>query len=161
MSAPVSVLFVCLGNICRSPTAEGVLRRDLAAAGLASRCKVDSAGTAAWHVGKEPDKRAQVAARARGVELSALRARQVVLDDFRRFDYIFAMDKSNLSDLGSFCPPAAQSKLRLFLECDPTSPEREVPDPYYGEGDGFEKVLDLIEGASRALVTEVTALTRR
>lgn len=148
----VKVLFICLGNICRSPTAEGVLRRDLERAKLAAAVAVDSAGTGAWHVGKAPDRRAQAAAKSRQIDLSGLRARQVVADDFARFDYLLAMDESNLSELRAACPPGAEHKLHLLLDFDASSPEREVPDPYYGEGDGFERVLDLIEGASRGLL---------
>jgi protein-tyrosine phosphatase len=150
-----SVLFVCLGNICRSPTAEGVFRQLLAQQGVAEAIRVDSAGTGAWHVGEPPDARAQAAARTRGVDLSKLRARQVSPDDFEIFDHILAMDESNLTDLADLCPPRHRSKLRLFLEFAPHAEEREVPDPYFGGDDGFGRVLDLIEAASRGFLAHL------
>ena len=153
----VSVLFVCLGNICRSPTAEGVFRRDVERAGLGASVQIDSAGTGVWHVGEAPDARAQAAARARGVELSELRARALQVEDFERFDHIFAMDDNNKSEMLSRCPSEYQHKIRLFLDLDESSAVREVPDPFYGEDAGFTFVLDLIEGASAALVRSLEA----
>ena len=150
-----SVLFVCLGNICRSPTAEGVFGRLLEQEGLADRVRVDSAGTGAWHVGEAPDERARAAALERGVDLSALRARQVSADDYLRFDHILAMDEDNLANLTARCPPQQRSKLGLFLEFAPQADEREVPDPYFGGEDGFGHVLDLIEAASRGLLAHL------
>ncbi|UVE19234.1 low molecular weight phosphotyrosine protein phosphatase [Pseudomonas sp. LS44] len=148
------VLFVCLGNICRSPTAEGVFRRKLSEAGLAERVTVDSAGTGDWHIGKAADARTSLAARQRGYDLSALRARQVEVADFSRFDLILAMDHSNLRDLQRMQPAVAQAELDLYLRRYDL-PLDEVPDPYYGGADGFEQVLDLIEQASDALLAEV------
>jgi protein-tyrosine phosphatase len=148
------VLFVCLGNICRSPTAEGVLRQKLRAAGLAQQVEVDSAGTGNWHVGKAPDPRTRQAALTRGYDLQALRARQVEAADFRRFDLILAMDKSNLADLLSLRPAGAGADVDLFLRRYELS-VAEVPDPYYGGADGFGQVLDLVEQACDALVLEI------
>ena len=148
----VNVLFVCLGNICRSPTAEGVFRHMVAQADLADRIAVDSAGTAGYHIGEPPDLRAQAAARRRGIDLSGLRGRQAIPDDFRRFHYVLAMDRDNHRDLCRLCPTGADDRLRLFLEFAPHPTLQDVPDPFYGDADGFERVLDLIEGASRGLL---------
>ena len=142
------VLFVCLGNICRSPTAEGVLRARAAAAGVA--VTVDSAGTGGWHIGEAPDRRAQAEARKRGYDLSARRARQATPQDFRDFDLIFAMDRNNLANLQRLRPDGAGAELALFLDLLPDQPLREVPDPYYE--DGFDTVLDLIEDGCDALI---------
>lgn len=130
------LLFVCLGNICRSPAADGIAQSLLASRGLDWR--IDSAGTGAWHVGKQPDNRMMTAALVRGIDLSPLRARQAEPDDFLRFDHIYAMDESNLADLEQIRPQNATARLSLFLE------HGDVPDPYYGGDDGFEHVLDLI-----------------
>jgi protein-tyrosine phosphatase len=132
----IRVLMVCLGNICRSPTAEVVLRHRLAAAGLGDQVEVDSAGTGGWHIGAAPDPRSQRHAAHRGYDLSALRARRVVEDDFHRFDLILAMDEDNLADLRRLAPARHRAELRLFAEV-------EVPDPYVGGAAGFERVLDL------------------
>ena len=156
-----SVLFVCLGNICRSPTAEGVFRQLLEQEGVADTIRVDSAGTGAWHVGEAPDARAQAAALERGVDLSALRARQACASDYLHFDHILAMDESNLADLAAQCPAQHRSKLRLFLEFAPHAEEREVPDPYFGGDDGFGHVLDLVEAASRGLLAHLRSRERR
>lgn len=153
VTLPASVLFVCLGNICRSPTAEGVFCHRLQQAGFADRVRVDSAGTGAWHVGKAPDERARHAAGSRGYDLSRLRARQVRAQDFEDFDLILAMDQSNLHDLQSLCPEEYQHKIRLLLDYADGVAEREVPDPYYGDGDGFQRVLDLVENASDGLLS--------
>lgn len=146
-----SVLFICMGNICRSPTAEGVVRVHLERAGLAAQVDLDSAGTHAYHVGEPPDPRSQKAAAKRGYDLSKLRARQVNAADFLRFDLILAMDRDNLSLLRKACPPEHHDKLGLFLDYAAGSDE-EVPDPYYGGPDGFDRVLDLTESAARGLV---------
>ena len=146
-----SILFVCMGNICRSPTAEGVFRHHVSQAGLAATVVVDSAGTHAYHVGEPPDRRARVAAERRGVSLQGIRARRVADDDFERFDFVIAMDEDNLLSLKDQAPTEHHSKLRLFLEYSSGS-EREVPDPYYGGAAGFERVLDLVEDASRGLL---------
>ena len=148
------VLFVCLGNICRSPTAEAVLRHKLREAGLEGRIEVDSAGTGDWHIGKAPDAHTLSAARRRGYDLSALRGRQVAVDDFARFDLILAMDSSNLSHLQRLRPGAAVAEMDLFL-LRYQAPLDDVPDPYYGGEEGFEQVLDLIEQASDALILEL------
>lgn len=148
------ILFVCLGNICRSPTAEGVFRQRAAAAGL-SRLQIDSAGTASWHVGKAPDPRTVKAAAGRGYDLSVLRARQVTAGDFNQFDFILAMDCNNLAELESIQPSQSVAELGLFLDYASGFSAREVPDPYYGGAQGFEVVLDLIENASDGLIARL------
>jgi len=147
----ISILFVCMGNICRSPTAEGVFRYHVTEAGLGDRVLIDSAGTHAYHVGEPPDRRAMAAAQRRGMSLEGIRARRVAGEDFERFDYIIAMDDDNLLRLKDQSPPEHLSKLRLFLDFS-SGTEREVPDPYYGGTAGFERVLDLVEDASRGLL---------
>ncbi|MDO9237693.1 MAG: low molecular weight protein-tyrosine-phosphatase [Aquabacterium sp.] len=162
----IRVLMVCMGNICRSPTAEGVLRSKLAQVGLADRVEVDSAGTHAFHVGGAPDVRAQKHAQLRGYDLSALRAREVNERDFEQFDLIVAMDWANLSSLDARCPndPPTQRKLRRLTEFVPAqSPHagaEVVPDPYYGGPAGFEFVLDLVESACDGLVVHLSALDK-
>lgn len=148
------VLFVCLGNICRSPTAEGVLRHQLREAGLAEQIEVASAGTGDWHVGKPPDSRTRAAALRRGYDLSAQRAQQVSAADFGRYDLILAMDESNLGNLKRLQPAGARAELDLFLRRYDGAVD-EVPDPYYGGEQGFEQVLDLIEQACHGLVIEL------
>ncbi|RON23020.1 protein-tyrosine-phosphatase [Pseudomonas brassicacearum] len=148
------VLFVCLGNICRSPTAEGVLRHKLREAGLADQIEVASAGTGDWHVGKAPDKRSQAAAKLRGYDLSAQRAQQVSRADFATYDLILAMDNSNLRHLKALQPAKGKAELDLFLRRYQSELD-EVPDPYYDGDQGFEQVLDLIERASDLLVIEL------
>ena len=148
------VLFVCMGNICRSPTAEGVFRQRLQQAGLLEQVTVDSAGTGDWHVGKAPDNRSSQAALQRGYDLSSLRARQVQREDFQRFDLILAMDQDNLARLQALRPASGGADLDLFLRRYALAVD-EVPDPYYGGADGFEQVLDLIEQASDALLVEI------
>ncbi len=148
------VLFVCLGNICRSPSAEGVLRQQLQQAGLADLVEVDSAGTGPWHVGKPADSRASAAALQRGYDLSALRGRQVSKADFERFDLILAMDHSNFADLKALQPANSRAELDLYLRRYQLD-EDEVPDPYYGGADGFEHVLDLLEQAGSQLINEL------
>lgn len=152
----ISVLFVCMGNICRSPTAEGVFRHYVAEAGLDSHIEIDSAGTHAYHVGEPPDRRAQAAAERRGFSLSQIRARRVTAQDFERFSYVIAMDRDNRAMLVDFADPDHHDKIRLFLEFS-SGPESEVPDPYYGGATGFERVLDLVEDASRGLLAELKA----
>lgn len=151
----VSVLFVCLGNICRSPTAHGVFAHLVEEKGLGDRIRVDSAGTHAYHVNEPPDPRAQAAAARRGVDLSTLRARRALQDDFHAFDYVLAMDRSNFEHLAQLCPPGQEDKLRLFLSFAPELGEDDVPDPYYGGTAGFERVLDLIEGAAQGLLADI------
>ncbi len=150
----VSVLFVCLGNICRSPTAHGVFEQLVADHQLSDTITADSAGTAAWHIGKQPDSRSIAAAANRGCDLSSLRARQVSPTDFEQFDYILAMDESNLADLEALCPSGFSGELALFLSYG-DSDALAVPDPYYGDGDGFEHVLDLVEQASAGLLAHI------
>jgi protein-tyrosine phosphatase len=166
------LLFVCLGNICRSPTAEGVMRKLVEQAGLRDRIELDSAGTGAWHVGNPPDGRATDAARARGIALEG-RARQIGPRDFEEFDLVIAMDGENVRDLRRLAPGReAREKVRLLREFDPASgvgtdgqPSRplarrvagdlDVPDPYYGAGDGFEEVLDLVQAACAGLLAQI------
>ncbi|MFA7553547.1 MAG: low molecular weight protein-tyrosine-phosphatase [Spongiibacteraceae bacterium] len=151
----IKVLFVCLGNICRSPTAHGVFEQRVKSAQLSEHISVESAGTADWHIGKSPDARSAAAAARRGYDLSGLRAQQVSKADFDHFDYILAMDSDNLANLTRLKPAAYQGELGLFLpytHAHDSSTPLEVPDPYYGEGDGFELVLDLVEGASAGLL---------
>jgi protein-tyrosine phosphatase len=148
------VLFVCLGNICRSPTAEGVLRALAAREAPDLALEVDSAGTAAYHVGQPPDPRTRAAAARRGYDLSTLRARSIESADFERFDLILAMDRENLTVLRQRAPAHAHERLRLLLEFAPDAPD-EVPDPYYGGPNGFEEVLDLVEAATRGLLAHL------
>jgi len=151
------ILFVCLGNICRSPTAEVVLRTRAARAGVASRVAVASAGTGNWHAGMPPDRRAVAHAAKRGYDLSSVRARQVTREDFVRFDWILAMDRGNLRELKPLRPPEARGHLGLFLDFAPHLGLQDVPDPYYGGATHFERVLDLIEQASDSLVAHLFA----
>ena len=151
----ISVLFVCMGNICRSPTAQGVFERLVADNELADHIEIDSAGTHAYHIGERPDERASAAALKRGVNLSTQKARRVSENDFQDFDYVIAMDSSNYSDLAASCPPGRESRLSLFLEFATDLETNEVPDPYYGGATGFERVLDLIEQAAAGLLTEI------
>jgi len=144
------ILFVCTGNICRSPTAEGVLRTFLQNAGQDAHVELDSAGTHDYRIGAQPDPRTQKAALRRGYDLSAIRARMVVLEDFANFDHVLAMDTGHLNLLRSICPPEHQSKLSLFLH-------REVPDPYYGGAEDFELVVDLAEEGARAWIMRLAA----
>jgi len=148
----VKILFVCLGNICRSPTAEAVFRALAAREAPELAVEVDSAGTAGYHVGEPADPRTCTAAKRRGYDLAPLRARIVEPVDFERFDLILAMDRENLSVLRRRAPAAAQERLRLFLEFAPRVDVEDVPDPYYGGPNGFEEVLDLVEEAARGLI---------
>lgn len=146
-----SVLFVCMGNICRSPTAEGVFRHVVNESGLEGKIHVDSAGTHAYHVGEPPDRRAQAAAERRGISLADIRARRVRETDYAEFDYVIAMDRLNLHMLTEQADEQFHERLSLFLEYG-SGDENEVPDPYYGGAAGFERVLDLVEEASRRLL---------
>lgn len=150
------LLFVCMGNICRSPSAEGVFRRVLADKAPHLPIEIDSAGTHDYHIGNAPDRRAVEAALRRGVDLSQLRARQVVLEDFERFDLILAMDEENLTALRAMAPAQYESRIRLLMEYAPSAASRHVPDPYYGGLRGFEEVLDLLEEASEGLLAELS-----
>ncbi len=146
------VLFVCLGNICRSPTVEAVMLHKIAEAGLSEVIEVDSAGTGDWHVGDAPDERARQCGARHGYDLAPLRARQVEPADFEAFDLILAMDEANLRDLRRLCPPEFQSKVRLLMEYAPRAGARVVPDPYLGGRDGFERVLEACEHACDGLL---------
>jgi protein-tyrosine phosphatase len=151
-SRQIGVLFVCTGNICRSPTAEGIFRNLVAAAGLSETIVTDSAGTHDYHVGEPPDPRACDAARRRGYDLSALRARRVERADFERFDLIVAMDRGHLRALSRIAQPAAAGKLKLMMSFAKSFRQEDVPDPYYGGPEDFDQVLDLLEDAARGLL---------
>jgi protein-tyrosine phosphatase len=148
----IRILFVCLGNICRSPTAEGVLRQMAAEQAPHLRLDIDSAGTGDYHIGAAPDPRSIRAAAARGIDISGLRARQVSEADFTRFDLILAMDRDNLRDLKSVAPRNSSTKLELFLPYAAGVNQLDVPDPYFGDAAAFEQVLDLTAAASRGLL---------
>lgn len=153
----IRVLFVCMGNICRSPTAEGVFKHLVATEGLADRIASDSAGTHDYHIGAPPDARSQAAAAQRGYDLSPLRARQVSVQDFADFDYVLAMDEANRTALRRLCPTQYRDRVQLFLEFAPDAGRRELPDPYYGGRQGFEEVLDLTERAAQGLLQHLRA----
>jgi protein-tyrosine phosphatase len=153
--SPAHVLFVCLGNICRSPTAEGVFRKLIERKNLSDSIQIDSAGTSAYHLGEPPDPRAQEAALKRGIDLSALQARQTTAEDFKQFDYILAMDNDNHTKLLHQCPPGEEHRVRLFLEFAPDAGRAGVPDPYTSNADGFELVLNLIEIAAAGLLKDI------
>jgi protein-tyrosine phosphatase len=149
------VLFVCMGNICRSPTAQGLFRSLLEREAFGERVEVDSAGTHGYHIGAPPDARAQRTALQRGIDLSDLRARQAAVEDFLRFDYVLAMDRENLRYLSALCPRGQERKLHLLMEFAPELGIGEVPDPYYGGSSGFDRVLDLLEVAMQGLLADI------
>lgn len=152
----IKVLFVCMGNICRSPTAQGVFEQLVTEQGLTDHIFADSAGTHAYHVGEKPDPRSRQCAERRGVDLSGQRARKVSLADFADFDYILAMDSDNYENLKLLCPdPESRQRLHLFLSFAPASPHRDVPDPYYGGPNGFDIVFDLVREASLGLLDHI------
>jgi len=151
----VSVLFVCLGNICRSPTAHGVFEQLIQQHDLHNKVRVDSCGTGAWHIGQAPDDRTQKAAKQKGYDLSHLRARRLQKNDFDNFDYILAMDTRNLADIMKMAPDNYQGRIQLFMDYSANSSVIEVPDPYYGGEDGFESVLMLVEEASANLLLQI------
>ena len=151
----VSVLFVCMGNICRSPTAHGVFRDLVQREGLSDQIEIDSAGTHSYHVGSPPDNRAQATARSRGFDLSDLRARRAESIDFERFDYVIAMDYDNHSGLSAICPSGFESRLHMFMSFAPQRGAKEVPDPYYGGDQGFENVFDMVTDASEGLLAHI------
>ncbi len=151
----VKVLLICMGNICRSPTAHAVFRNLVQEHGLTELIEIDSAGTHAYHVGNPPDSRSVQTARKRGIDMSDLRARQVDLGDFYHYDYLIAMDDYNLSLLQEMAPSDMAHKLSLFLSFAPHINHREVPDPYYGGADGFELVFDMVQAASEGLLSHI------
>jgi protein-tyrosine phosphatase len=160
MMSKAKVLFVCMGNICRSPTAEGVFRDKVKQAGLSAEIDIDSAGTHDYHIGKPPDARAQETARRHGYDLSELRGRQVNPSDFEKFDYILAMDQDNLAILLKNCPAHLQHKVNRLLAFSPRYLDLDVPDPYYGGRDGFETVLDMVEDAAEGLIEAIKRNTK-
>ena len=151
----IKVLFICMGNICRSPTAQGVFHKLLETEKLNHRIAIDSAGTHAYHVGEPPDHRAQDAAQRRGVDLSNQRARKVIVEDFENFDYLIAMDGDNYDSLMAICPRDLVDKVSLFMAHAPEYKQTSVPDPYYGGISGFETVLDMVEAASQGLLQKI------
>lgn len=154
---PYRVLFVCTGNICRSPTAEGAFRRAVDTAGLAGTVEADSAGTQGYHIGDPPDERSVAAAKARGIDISGLRARRVREADFDAFDLILAMDREHLRHLRAMRREEHRAEVRLFLDFHTELHHKDVPDPYYGERIDFERVLDLVEEANRGLLASIRA----
>jgi protein-tyrosine phosphatase len=153
------VLFVCLGNICRSPAAEAVFAKLVAEAGSGDEFTIDSAGTGAWHIGESADARMRQAAARRGISVTSI-ARQVTRDDFDRFDLIVAMDSSNFNTLSRMAPAKHKSKVVLFRDFDPDAPGEDVPDPYYGGADGFDEVLDIVTRAGRGLLADLSKKRR-
>ena len=158
---PIRVLFLCLGNICRSPLAEGVFRKKIEEAGLAEQFEIDSAGTGPWHAGEPPDARMRATARKNGVDLSAIRGRQLTKADLDRFDHIFAMDKSNLHD-ALFLDPGGDhgTRIRLFREFDPDPGDYQMPDPYYGGPSGFDHVYAIVDRTAQALLERLNTAHR-
>ena len=155
---PVKVLFVCMGNICRSPTAEGAFHKLVQDNNLGSVIAVDSAGTHAYHIGSSPDNRAQATALKREVDLSSLRGRQFTEQDYYDFDYLLAMDNSNYRDMKKLDPSDGKGQLFLFMDFAQQHSETEVPDPYYGGGQGFERVFDMVQDASQGLLDHIRKL---
>lgn len=151
------VLFVCTGNICRSPTAEGVFRVLADSRGLGGRIETDSAGIGSWHVGDPPDRRAQETALRRGVDIGDQRARTVRPGDFAHFDLVLAMDRGHYRSLAGSCPADLADRVRLFMDYASEYGVEDVPDPYYGDGNGFERVFDMIEGAAMGLLADIEA----
>lgn len=157
MAKKVKVLFVCLGNICRSPTAHGVFRQMVRDQNLEHLIEIDSAGTAAYHIGKAPDARSTQVAKGRGIDMQDLRARKVDFGDFIVYDYILAMDESNYSNLRELALPEHFDKILMFLDFAENWQEREVPDPYYGGPEGFDRVFDMVTDASEGLLKHIKA----
>ncbi len=155
------MLFVCMGNICRSPTAHGVFEKLVESKGLSQRIFTDSAGTHAYHLGESPDSRSQAKAREYGVDISHQRAQKVKIEDFEYFDYIIAMDSSNYYDLKQLAPSHLQRKIYRFMQFTPDWDSEDVPDPYYGGGDGFENVFKMVEAASKGLLAHILSTDLR
>jgi len=155
MNNKINVVFVCMGNICRSPTAEGVFRHVVKQRNLSEKIEIDSAGTHAYHIGESPDSRSQSTALTRGVNLSAQRARKAMAEDFERFDYVIAMDRSNYEDLKRLGQGSDLTRLHLFMDFTPVWDNQEVPDPYYGGANGFEQVFDMVQSASEGLLEHI------
>lgn len=151
----IKVLMVCMGNICRSPTAHGVFEALVRDEGLDHLIEVDSAGTHAYHIGEPPDPRSQQTARNRGLDISSQRARKAIQDDFHQFDYVLAMDQDNFLNLKSICPPGKEDRLHLFMDFSDQFSTREVPDPYYGGANGFESVFDMVDSAAKGLLNHI------
>jgi len=154
LQQPVKVLFVCMGNICRSPTAHGVFQSLVDEQGLGESIQVDSAGTHSYHIGSPPDLRSQAVARSRGIDLTGLRARRFVTTDFIEFDYLLGMDHTNLADMLALKPDATSARVKLMLEYSDRYQQQEVPDPYFGD-DGFDQVFDMIDNAARGLLRDI------
>lgn len=151
----VRVLFVCMGNICRSPTAQGAFAMLVKQQGMEDTIEIDSAGTHAYHIGEPPDRRAQASAMQRGIDLSTQRARLIEKADFEKFDYVLAMDEENYQNLAALCPDSHKQRLKLLMEFAPHLNQREVPDPYYGGTSGFERVMDMVESAAQGLLDDI------
>ncbi len=151
----IRVLFCCMGNICRSPTAQGVFTKLVIEEGLSHLIEIDSAGTHAYHVGEPPDPRARETAQRRGIDLSRQRARRALAEDFEQFDYVLAMDEDNHRALSALCPPGLEERLKLFMNYAPHLEILEVPDPYYGGTNGFEAVFDMVDEAARGLLQAI------
>lgn len=156
LQQPVKVMFVCMGNICRSPTAHGLFQQLVDEQGLGNSILVESSGTHSYHVGNPPDGRSQAIASQRGVDLSSLRARRFISNDFIEFDYLIGMDNGNIADMRAIRPDNASGRLQLMLEYSSRYSEKEVPDPYFGD-DGFERVFDLIDDSARGLLAHIRA----
>ena len=154
LQQPVKVLFVCMGNICRSPTAHGVFQSLVDEQGLGGSIQVDSAGTHSYHTGSPPDLRSQAMAQSRGIDLTGLRARRFVSTDFTEFDYLLGMDQANLADMLALKPDATGARVKLMLEYSDRFEQQEIPDPYFGE-DGFDLVFDMIDDAARGLLRDI------
>ena len=152
---PIRILFVCLGNICRSPAAEAAFLHAAKAAGRDAEFVVDSAGTGGWHIGQQADPRMRAAGTRRGIAVTSI-VRKITRDDFEQFDYVFAMDTSNLRDLRDLAPPKHHGKIRLYREMDPEGPGQDVPDPYYGDTADFEHVLDIVTRTAREWLGALT-----
>jgi len=160
-NANIKVIFICMGNICRSPTAHGVFEQLVESKGLSDKIFTDSAGTHAYHIGESPDPRSQATAMSYGVDISHQRAQKVTVDDFEYYDYIIAMDSSNYYDLKQLAPTGLEHKIYRFMEFAPDWDNKDVPDPYYGGGNGFENVFKMVEAASEGLLKHILASNKK